>query len=897
MLRHSRYSPKSVRKADALLWQRVEPVLSNLNRSASHVNSSAINNNHNHTAPFLFDVISFNIVMLGWSRQASSQGAEQAHVWLHRLWQLAPRVMADEYSYCAVLNAHAQARSVAHAQAAQHLLHQILARSSWNNQKPPSDRLHNAVLNAWADSGHAQAGLKARAVLRQLQAHPVLHPTVVSYNTCLKAYAKTPGQAPEAQALLQEMKQHTGSSVQPNRVSYTTCIHAWAQTLKQAQQEQIETSSSSSSSWSSSNSLSSSSNRALQAHCVRQIRSLLHELEDLYHQTHDETLRPDWYTYTSVLAAQAIPPLEVWNRMTRQQHHHQGVVRPNAAFLNTILYLLGQALEKRQEHSRTNNNSNRNASSTTTSCSTTAEIAETLLRQMQHQSYYEPPSTTNTTSTTRTVASSTTSTTTKDHAAVDQTRPCKVTYTSVMAVWAHCGTVEAAIRAEQLLDELQGLWEETRHVKYLPTAKSFGSVLTAWNKAAAAASLDGSSSQQDKEQIAAWQRHANKTCTESFTILEHCLELEQRMHKLYLSTQSPELAPHTIIFFQLFQLIASTRDPLAALRAKQLLEQMNDYATNQGHVQVRPDSNVMATFLNALTKTGVGNVVELAQHILEQVEEGYRNGMGHFKPTSLLYSAVLQAYAKSASRQGASQAQALLDHTKQLYKQGKIYAKPTVLFYNAVMDAYARSNAGAPAAERAEALLFEMMRKAEAGDPSLQPTTRSFNAAILAWKNARVSDGPLRAESLLRIMQERNDTACRPDLVTYNSLVGAWATSRHAHAPQRAQTLLDLLEEQTMAGGVVGLQPDRITYNSCIQAWARRGAANEATALVERMMQWRSRDGYRPVHPDDTTLTSVRLAWSRCRPLDDDAAEQELQRVERLIRNSMQQQPATNDPS
>ncbi|KAL7578262.1 hypothetical protein ACA910_012680 [Epithemia clementina (nom. ined.)] len=839
-LRQDRYSLESVQKADSLLWQRVQSHLSPTTTLFTNSTTARVllkgEVSDEKTLPF--DVVSFNIVMLAWSRQASWYGADQAHNWLQRLWRLSPLVQADSYSYGAVLNAYAKTRSIKGALAAQTLLQQYMDRESYRCLT--TDTLHNAVMDAWAGSGHPEAGYRAHALLRQLQSHRAVQPTQISYNTCIKAYANTPGQAAQAQQILEDMKKNVDPSMHPNRVSYTTCIHAWARVIKEAQQQSHPT---------------VVDTASLRAKAVGQIRRLLDEIESRYNETKDESVRPDLYTYTCVLSAQAVHPLELWARMNKfgnpQPHHGQQL--PNSAFLNTCIHLLGQALERK--------GSTDSSASLVLEATTTAQVAETLLRQMQQQQY---PSSMQSNDTFSAVDSSITT----------ATKACKVTYSAVIAVWAQCGTIEAAFRAEQLLDELQQLWETTKREEYLPSAKSFCSVLTAWNKVA--------SSDSQKENLR--QLHMKN---QSFSILDHAIELEQRMHRLYLQTKSSDLEPNAYIFVQLFQLMASSRDPTAAVKAQQLLKQMDGYA-KQGYSRVRPNSNIMATFLNTLTKTGVDNIVELATHILEQVEEGYSRGMGHLKPNSFLYSAVLQAYAKSSSRQGANMAEKLLDRTKKLYREGKTYAKPTVLFYNAVIDAYARSNTGLEAAERGEKLLFEMMRKAAAGDRSMQPNTRSFNAAILAWKNARVSDGPQRAEALLRIMNERyeaGDSACRPDLVTFNSLVGAWAKSSEHNAPERARNLLLLMENKTKSGEL-GLQPDRITYNSCLDAFARRGQAQEATKILERMLNFRNL-GYADVQPDHITLMALRMAWTRSEAPDADA---QWQRIENLISESSNQQ-------
>lgn len=158
----------------------------------------------------------------------------------------------------------------------------------------------------------------------------------------------------------------------------------------------------------------------------------------------------------------------------------------------------------------------------------------------------------------------------------------------------------------------------------------------------------------------------------------------------------------------------------------------------------------------------------------------------------------------------------------------------------------------------------EMELRGQAGDPELQLTTRSFNAAILAWKNSNETDAAQRAEALLARMTRRykdGDERCRPDRVTINSVISVLAKSPQADAAERARRFLDFMENLSESGDVI--KPDRYSYNSVIDAYARSsepGAARSAQALFERM-QARYQQGDKALLPDLITYTSLRLAW------------------------------------
>jgi pentatricopeptide repeat protein len=838
-----------------------------------------------------FDTVSVNIVMQAWARQHSISAAQHADDLLMLLLQLEQEqqqqsqpvlllLQADSYSYAAVLHAYAKSGGkVAAAQRATELLSQMMMRmtttttvTAGTTPTPIRRRLlldtdicHNAVMDAWAASGHCLAGHRALEVLKQLQTLGLLQ-SRISYNACIKAFARN-GQAVQAQEILDIMKNqqlvadgnNALSSLSPDKVSYSTCIHAWAKVAAMQEKSKKQTRSSSSDGSSSSSSSSSSEEATSPA---EKAEALLREMEQVYEQTRDESLRPDVVAYTSVLSAMT----KSWSSSSRhhqqqqlqhQQQQHDKVMqlisrmehysgeKPNAAFFNAWIHWM---------------------SKTTIEDDSSAVVAERILRYMQseyekhlsrQQQLEHAPSVEFGTS------SSSSSVNTAGRVNVCLLRPCKVTYTAVIAVLARVGTLDAAQKAHDLLNELESLWRtNNKDPAYMPNAKTFASVLNAWARCSAGTAA-AASCFDDNEMVA----------------VERADELLDRMDRLYEETgESKELRPNLIVFVQVFQILARLRDPkVAAVKSKELLQRMNRLYLAGGHDDVRPDSTTMAYFLNTLTKSGVSNAVELATHVIREVEEGYQAGMGHLKPTCLLYSAALQAYAKSASKAGAELAESLLQRTKQMYKEGKLYAKPTVLSYNAVIDAYARSSGGQAAAERAEALLDEMNSRSRAGDSELKPNTRSFNGVVLAWKNSNSTQAPHRAEALVKQMFERykaGDGDCRPDRVTLNSVIGVWAKSRDEYALQRGEEFLHFMETHYLQNGDRGLQPDHCTYNSLVDAYARRGAGRQAHDLCERM------EKVSGLKPDIITLTTLRNAWSKSIDAD---AKKEYDRVRRRI--------------
>jgi pentatricopeptide repeat protein len=702
---------------------------------------------HIYNETLKYDTVSFNICLSAWAKQKSMAAARRADSLLTQLLQH-PTLNADSYSYSAVLHAYAKSGGGKPAALrAEELLYQMTTTWVPNHL----DVCHNAVIDAWSQSGDPSAGRRAQRCLEKLQKSKI-EPTRVTYNGILKAYGRSPGGANEALKLLREM-QKLGGKLSPNMVSFTTVIDAYC--------------------------------KELQPQSLVQAELLLEEMEEKC-ETHEE-LRPDIYTYSSMLHAYAETGNVAKAMRLRDRLKRYAREEPNTYFLNILMHLFAKAKQQ--------------------------QSAETLFESMIATGMED-----------------------------------KITYTALISAHANKGN---ATRALQLLEMLEQKYNETESDDYLPNERTFGAVLVA---------IANSSS-----------RHQGTRSK----VLDWINDLYERMDRLAVQRSQPQ--EYLILYIQMFSALAKLRDTRAAHRALQLLDQMQQRG-------ISPDSSIYANLINTLTKSRIPNAMELASSYLDIAETGYGKGNDMLRPTKMLYSACLQAYAKSASAEGAEAAEKLLQRTKDLYQKGRLYAKPTSLYYNAVMDAHARSRCGREAALRAEELLGELEVKSGAGDLELRPTTRTYNAAILAWKNSNEPDAPQRAEALLKRMNDRykaGDEGCRPDRVTINSIISVWAKSGQQQAPKRAEDFLKFMEE-LWAQGDESLRPDRFTFNAVIDAHASSGqkfSARRADELFKRMKDL-SDKGDKESSPDIVTFTSLLHAWEKS---DDQDAPEKVKQFTRLI--------------
>ena len=714
-----------------------------------------------------YDTFSFNLILSAWAKQRSLEAAERADKLLQFLLKTSDQsksksVNADSYSYSNVLNAYAKSGGKRKAALRAEELLQQMERT----MKISTDVCHNAVMDCWSLSEDDDAGRRAQVILTKLEENKerkkMPEPTKISYNICLKAWARSKNGASQAHKLLTRMQNKKDEDLYPDKISFSTCIDAYCRGT-------------------------GTTNLTMAA---EKAEELLSQMEDA--SPHNPSLRPDVVAYTSVLYSYAKAGIDVDRALAliarMKKHAGEG---PNATFLNTLIHLF--AKQGKKDH------------------------AESLLKSMKQNDLAD-----------------------------------KISYTSVIAAHANVGN---ATRAFTLFEELEGLYKASHNTeRFMPTEKTFTSLIHAISKS----------------------KEVSKTS------IDEVDQIIEKMHSLYDETKSPALLPSTATYSTIFYLLSKMRDTRAPERATKMIEEMNSGEL----INVRPDATTYAYLINIFTKTRVREAAEKATKYLKEVEDGYAAGDDSLRPTNLLYSAVLQAYAKSASREGAELAEKLLQRTKDLYKQGKMYAKPTTLYYNAVMDGLARSRQGKAGALRAETLLDELETRRRAGDIELSPTSRSYNAVILAWKMSNSTEAPQRAEAILKRMNERykaGDRGCRPDQVTINSIIGVWANSEQEGAAERAETYLKFMEELYYEADDDSLKPDSISYNSVIDAYASCSSgkgAHRAQEVYNRMQEKFLKYGDDELEPDIITLTTLSNAWSRS---EDEEAESRLKTLRYLI--------------
>jgi pentatricopeptide repeat protein len=322
-------------------------------------------------------------------------------------------------------------------------------------------------------------------------------------------------------------------------------------------------------------------------------------------------------------------------------------------------------------------------------------------------------------------------------------RPSVFSYTSVMDALAKKGHAE---EAEALLEEMCHDYSVQGNESAMPTVVSYSAVLNAWSKS----------------------RRSNQALQRAEAILV-------RMWDLYDSKKLVQVKPTLVSYNCVIDSWAHSSQSNAAQQAEAVFRHLQDRYLHQGDVELKPNSFLYGTVMNAYAKKGQAEKVEAL--FQEMYHEYVYHGNDSCQPNTRCYTTVLDAWSKSSSPQAPYRAEAILAQMWQLHDESLqistsassnnnptriLNVKPNSLSYNCVVHCWANqissnsssssSNGDHPtnAPARAEAVFREMIDKwHQTQDPDLTPTPVSYGTVIHAYGKRGQAK---KAEALLQEM-------------------------------------------------------------------------------------------------------------------------------------------------
>ena len=338
---------------------------------------------------------------------------------------------------------------------------------------------------------------------------------------------------------------------------------------------------------------------------------------------------------------------------------------------------------------------------------------------------------------------------------------------------------------------------------------------------------------------------------------------------------------------EIFSLVLETwknsESPVAARRARKLLEQMSALA-DHGILTAQPSLEDYHTVLLCMKQSSEKQSLDSIQEILARLKDRVRNQ----QPTATTYELILSILANGGYVESALQ---LLDGIST--SSDRTGLTPTVAMHNCILLAWANSS-DELALQRADAY-FRKMQAQEQGMP--KPDGESYDIVIASLSSSGTKEGVDRAETILNSMKASKvnmtaktyqyvvsalakrgeaeraekllaklimdynvqfDADLKPSIIPFQSVLRAYSRSYHPDAAARAESVLRYMRELYQSE-MLDTQPNVWSYNICMLCWARSRSPNagERAKLIYDEMRNHG------VQADTTSINTVLNAYAR----------------------------------
>ncbi|GAX28154.1 hypothetical protein FisN_6Lh021 [Fistulifera solaris] len=379
--------------------------------------------------------------------------------------------------------------------------------------------------------------------------------------------------------------------------------------------------------------------------------------------------------------------------------------------------------------------------------------------------------------------------------------------------------------------------------------------------------------------------HAFASCQGRREAAETVQSVLQRMLNRAKKSRRYYPQPTTKTFNIALNCWAKSNEYDAGLRAEELWQVMNDWHHNCKHetngkrpVECAPNERTMAALVEAWGNSGHEDTPQRVLLLLQQAidQQKFQTQLVN----AIVFTNAIRAVTRRKHPLGAEKAEEILRLMQQSHVQ------PNTRTYAAVLHAYmttAESNqlliSKTHAAERATAILQQMIQKYREGAADVKPNVYCFTTCIAAWARCQNDDDTeLKPQEiaeglwdeLLQLYLESSDPAFRPSVEAGNAVLMAWMRATHvAEAMDRGNDVLVRMRQYA--------KPDLRSYNILLNGMNWRGMGGESLKLIEWMEQQRPE-----LRPDRFSFNSVlaALAKDRTLPNAQEQAEVILRRME-----------------
>lgn len=701
-------------------------------------------------------------VILHWSRQHSSEGADNA-------WKLIQRLVEEESVTrpavsildTEVVNGflHCWAQAGPSNLESHAVLQQLRSFQSIIPTFPVNCQSFNIILDVAIRQGCKDAHIMADSMLTQLQTGP-LQPDAILINTAIHAHAKfgspqsakavfdtlkfrtddasygalisayaNHGQPQEAEKLLLEIEA-------PNTHHFSAVLHAWAKSkqpdkcyelFRRVQALQLDSIKVTSVSFGTVISAFASQGRAQEAEL------LLQELLELHQETSDPELAPSIVECNSVIAAwarsghpDAVERAEsILNRVTTLSATNQDL-RPGVESHTALLHAFAQS-------------GRRDAG--------TKALA--ILQRMWDLF----------------------------HAGSRYLKPDVTCYNTVLDCLAKSGTEEAADQAEHLLQSMCERYQQG-DPDVTPNAVSYASVINALSRSKATdaprraevlleemnqlSHIDGINLRVAyNATLIVWARSNDPDAS------KHAEALVVKMKQLEQNGDTSR-GPDIFTYNALLQNYAMNQQ---AEKAEALLLWLcKDYLEHSGSIKV--DIIAFNTVISAWSRRRDNDAALRAEEIFQKLAS-VQDQLG-IQPDTVTYTSRISAWSSSSDPSAPQRVINILADMQRKFQSGDLVCKPNTLTFNWALTALSKSQGGADIINDAYGIVETMYTMSANGYRDCRPTLNSFSLLLKCISRSRLND---KAKRAWRVLTDMKNQSVNPDLRTLNEVLAACAYS------------------------------------------------------------------------------------------------------------------------
>ncbi len=332
----------------------------------------------------------------------------------------------------------------------------------------------------------------------------------------------------------------------------------------------------------------------------------------------------------------------------------------------------------------------------------------------------------------------------------------------------------------------------------------------------------------------------------------------------------PDMVAFTSVIHCWSKAVSRREREVAASRALRLISEMERLYLSKDMYHVKPSLITYTTVISAIGNSLDPMAPKLAENVMKRMYTLQESGaIANMKPNTNTYNAVIHALSKAASGNQvkyAQRAEQILYEMMKRAEQGEHDITPNVRTWAAVLRAWARC--GAPdAAENTQRVLEQMEAFYDKGETDARPNYVCFTTVMSAWSNSKHPDALEYMENILKRMEQAYEETLEPDTrpntISYVTAIDAFVRKSEKDAAQRAQATVDRMVK-LYAKGLGHVRPTRVVFNTLIHAWSK-SKVNGAASKAEEIFKWmerKYREGDDLVRPDEVTLCAVLNAWA-----------------------------------